>query len=82
MTIRGVTSTLLLAPYGLRTFARRAAAARDRHQLPPARTGSNWPLFIAKRGGYCQKCGLDVTLALRRLTLRASRDTGGGDARL
>lgn len=29
----------------------------------PARTGSNWPLFIAKEGGYYQKYGLDVTLA-------------------
>jgi ABC-type nitrate/sulfonate/bicarbonate transport system substrate-binding protein len=28
----------------------------------PARTGSNWPLFIAKEGGYYQKYGLDVTL--------------------
>jgi len=28
----------------------------------PARTGSNWPLFIAKEGGYYQKYGLDVNL--------------------
>jgi ABC-type nitrate/sulfonate/bicarbonate transport system substrate-binding protein len=28
----------------------------------PARTGSNWPLFIAKEGGYYQKYGLDVSL--------------------
>jgi len=28
----------------------------------PARTGSNWPLFIAKEGGYYQKYGLDANL--------------------
>src|ERR1700731_2939515 len=28
----------------------------------PNRSGSNWPLFIAKDGGYYQKYGLDVTL--------------------
>ena len=28
----------------------------------PARTGSNWPLWIAKEGGYYQKYGLDATL--------------------
>jgi ABC-type nitrate/sulfonate/bicarbonate transport system substrate-binding protein len=28
----------------------------------PNRSGSNWPLFIAKEGGYYQKYGLDVTL--------------------
>jgi ABC-type nitrate/sulfonate/bicarbonate transport system substrate-binding protein len=28
----------------------------------PARTGSNWPLWIAKEAGYYQKYGLDVTL--------------------
>ncbi len=28
----------------------------------PNRSGSNWPLFLAKEGGYYQKHGLDVTL--------------------
>lgn len=28
----------------------------------PNRSGSNWPLFLAKDGGYYQKHGLDVTL--------------------
>src|ERR1700733_16088372 len=28
----------------------------------PNRSGSNWPLFLAKDGGYYQKYGLDVTL--------------------
>jgi len=28
----------------------------------PNRSGSNWPLFIAKDGGYYQKYGLDVSL--------------------
>src|SRR5690242_17640238 len=28
----------------------------------PNRSGSNWPLFIAKDGGYYQKYGLDANL--------------------
>ena len=28
----------------------------------PARTGTNWPLWIAKEGGYYQKYGLEATL--------------------
>jgi len=28
----------------------------------PARTGSNWPLWVAKEGGYYQKYGIDVDL--------------------
>ena len=28
----------------------------------PNRSGANWPLFLAKEGGYYQKHGLDVTL--------------------
>ncbi len=28
----------------------------------PNRSGSNWPLFLAKEGGYYSKYGLDVTL--------------------
>jgi ABC-type nitrate/sulfonate/bicarbonate transport system substrate-binding protein len=28
----------------------------------PNRSGSNWPLFLAKDGGYYQKYGLDTTL--------------------
>jgi len=28
----------------------------------PHRSGSNWPMFLAKEGGYYQKYGLDVTL--------------------
>src|ERR1700735_459379 len=28
----------------------------------PNRSGANWPLFLAKEGGYYQKYGLDVTL--------------------
>src|SRR5579862_6598835 len=29
----------------------------------PNRSGSQWPLFLAKEGGYYQKYGLDVTLS-------------------
>ena len=28
----------------------------------PAKATANWPLFIAKEGGYYQKYGLDTTL--------------------
>ena len=28
----------------------------------PARTGTTWPLYIAKEGGYYQKYGFDVDL--------------------
>src|SRR5580658_8759224 len=28
----------------------------------PNRSGANWPLFLAKEGGYYQRYGLDVTL--------------------
>lgn len=47
-----------------------ALAARSFAQSPlqkvtinyPNRSGSNWPLFLAKDGGYYQKYGLDTTL--------------------
>jgi ABC-type nitrate/sulfonate/bicarbonate transport system substrate-binding protein len=47
-----------------------ALAARSFGQSPlqkvtinyPNRSGSNWPLFLAKEGGYYQKYGLDTTL--------------------
>ena len=41
----------------------------------PNRSGSNWPLFLAKDGGYYQKYGLDVTLTVRS-DARRNRDAG------
>src|SRR5580704_6723219 len=55
--------TLLALP-----FAAIAAPALAQAQLQkvtinyPNRSGSNWPLFLAKDGGYYQKYGLDTTL--------------------
>ena len=40
-----------------------SAAAQQKITINyPNRSGSNWPLFLAKDGGYYQKHGLDVTL--------------------
>ncbi len=43
-------------------FAMNAAAQQKITINYPNRSGSNWPLFLAKDGGYYQKYGLDVTL--------------------
>src|SRR5579863_3182204 len=49
-------------------FAALAAPAFGQNPLQkitinyPNRSGSNWPLFLAKDGGYYQKYGLDVNL--------------------
>ncbi|HEX4134922.1 MAG TPA: ABC transporter substrate-binding protein [Bryobacteraceae bacterium] len=61
-------SRLRLAVFAIFLFAFRGAAAE-----PPAlrkitinyatRTGTSWPLYIAKEAGYFQKYGLDVSLA-------------------
>src|SRR3954468_682727 len=46
-------SSVLLAP---------AASAQKITLIYPNRSGSQWPLFLAKEGGYYQKYGLDVDL--------------------
>jgi ABC-type nitrate/sulfonate/bicarbonate transport system substrate-binding protein len=43
-------------------FATNAPAQQKITINYPNRSGSNWPLFLAKDGGYYQKYGLDVTL--------------------
>ena len=43
-------------------FAANASAQQKITINYPNRSGSNWPLFLAKDGGYYQKYGLDVTL--------------------
>jgi ABC-type nitrate/sulfonate/bicarbonate transport system substrate-binding protein len=43
-------------------FAANAPAQQKITINYPNRSGSNWPLFLAKDGGYYQKYGLDVTL--------------------
>jgi ABC-type nitrate/sulfonate/bicarbonate transport system substrate-binding protein len=43
-------------------FAMNATAQQKITINYPNRSGSNWPLFLAKDGGYYQKYGLDVTL--------------------
>ncbi|MBV9771630.1 MAG: ABC transporter substrate-binding protein [Bryobacterales bacterium] len=43
-------------------FATHAAAQQKITINYPNRSASNWPLFLAKDGGYYQKYGLDVTL--------------------
>jgi ABC-type nitrate/sulfonate/bicarbonate transport system substrate-binding protein len=43
-------------------FATHATAQQKITINYPNRSGSNWPLFLAKDGGYYQKYGLDVTL--------------------
>jgi ABC-type nitrate/sulfonate/bicarbonate transport system substrate-binding protein len=50
---------------GLLLAALFAASALAQQKITinyPNRSGSNWPLFLAKDGGYYQKYGLDVTL--------------------
>src|SRR5271156_1130252 len=44
-------------------FAANAGAQQKITINYPNRSGANWPLFLAKEGGYYQKYGLDVTLA-------------------
>ena len=56
-----MTSILLLAAFACMPFAHAQPLQKITINYP-ARTGSNWPLFIAKEGGYYQKYGLDVTL--------------------
>ena len=66
--VRPTSDTLLNVTFSLLVAALLAAplvSAQPLQKLTinfPARTGSNWPLFIAKEGGYYQKYGLDVTL--------------------
>ncbi|HEY1759888.1 MAG TPA: ABC transporter substrate-binding protein [Bryobacteraceae bacterium] len=43
-------------------FATNAPAQQKITINYPNRSGSNWPLFLAKEGGYYQNHGLDVTL--------------------
>ena len=43
-------------------FAINASAQQKITINYPNRSGANWPLFLAKEGGYYQKYGLDVTL--------------------
>jgi ABC-type nitrate/sulfonate/bicarbonate transport system substrate-binding protein len=50
--------TVLLAAL----FAANAGAQQKITINYPNRSGANWPLFLAKEGGYYQKYGLDVTL--------------------
>jgi ABC-type nitrate/sulfonate/bicarbonate transport system substrate-binding protein len=57
MKIR-ILLTLLLAAL----FAANARAQQKITINYPNRSGANWPLFLAKEGGYYQKYGLDVTL--------------------
>ncbi|MGB6945725.1 MAG: ABC transporter substrate-binding protein [Bryobacteraceae bacterium] len=58
MKIRICLSFLLAA-----LFAANAPAQQKITINYPNRSGSNWPLFLAKDGGYYQKYGLDVTLS-------------------
>ena len=39
-----------------------AAASKNQRELRRSRTGTTWPMYIAKEGGYYQKYGLDVNL--------------------
>jgi len=55
--------TVLSMPFV--AFASRALAQGGLQKITinyPNRSGSNWPLFLAKDGGYYQKYGLDVNL--------------------
>ena len=58
MKIRIWLSFLLAA-----LFAANAPAQQKITINYPNRSGSNWPLFLAKDGGYYEKHGLDVTLS-------------------
>lgn len=54
-----------LAALALLTFGAAGAWAQTLQKITinyPNRSGSNWPLFLAKDGGYYQKYGLDVNL--------------------
>ena len=53
------------AVFGGALVAASAAFAQPLQKITinyPNRSGSNWPLFLAKEGGYYQKYGLDVNL--------------------
>jgi ABC-type nitrate/sulfonate/bicarbonate transport system substrate-binding protein len=53
------------AVFGGALIAASAAWAQPLQKITinyPNRSGSNWPLFLAKEGGYYQKYGLDVNL--------------------
>jgi ABC-type nitrate/sulfonate/bicarbonate transport system substrate-binding protein len=53
------------AVFGGALMAASAAWAQPLQKITinyPNRSGSNWPLFLAKEGGYYQKYGLDVNL--------------------
>jgi len=55
--------TVLALPFA--AFASRTLAQGQLQKVTinyPNRSGSNWPLFLAKDGGYYQKYGLDVDL--------------------
>jgi len=55
--------TVLQLPFA--TLAARALAQGPLQKITinyPNRSGSNWPLFLAKDGGYYQKYGLEVNL--------------------
>jgi ABC-type nitrate/sulfonate/bicarbonate transport system substrate-binding protein len=56
---------LALCLTALATFSVLLAAPQQLQQVTisyPARTGTTWPLYIAKEGGYYEKQGLDVKL--------------------
>lgn len=55
-------SRMLLGSLLATLFATNAPAQQKITINYPNRSGSNWPLFLAKDGGYYQKYGLDVTL--------------------
>src|ERR1700722_6268244 len=57
MKIRIWLTVLLAALLAVNAFAQQKITINY-----PNRSGANWPLFLAKEGGYYQKYGLDVTL--------------------
>src|ERR1700753_1885170 len=57
------TASLLAA--GLMLAAGSSVQAQSLQKITinyPARTGTTWPFYIAKEGGYYEKYGLDVNL--------------------
>lgn len=61
--MHGLRRTALLASILLASGALAQPAALERITVNyAARTGTTWPLYIAKEGGYYQKQGLDVNL--------------------
>jgi ABC-type nitrate/sulfonate/bicarbonate transport system substrate-binding protein len=65
-TYRGLTQILALLP--LLALLSAASLSAQQGQLQKvtinyaARTGTTWPLYLAKEGGYYEKYGLDVSL--------------------